>query len=301
MDAPVLTAPAGFSMIPGGTFAPLTGSTLGTAPITVTPFAMAQTPITNAQWAAVTQGLGQDRFILLNHNWQTGVTSLAGRGQTIEQTFGGPVRVGNADIGKINFDHGDVIVFGSQILLKMTDNPSAQYDSEGRVFSRVNQPVVGITYFHAAAWCLFKTLMADDGFVYDLPTDAQFEYVASNGGTQEYGTEGGRLFGPDGRKLAHIDEYRDGKGTTVDVDDPRYVQALPFGVQTTGNVWRWIRMNPAFQWPFGLRGGSWSNDASVSGHAGARNLYVPDVHYFYVGFSPVAVRALSPAEGRKGS
>lgn len=284
-----LVAPAGFSMIPGGTFTPLAGSTLGQAPITVVPFAMAKTPVTNAQLAAVTQGLGQDRFVLLEYNWKTGITNLVGRGQTVEKTVGGPVRTADADIGRINFDHGDVVIFGSQILIKMTDSPSAQYDSGGRVFSRVSQPVVGITHFHAKAWCLLKTLMANDGWCYDLPTDAQFECVASNGGTQEYGTEGGRIFGLDGRKLAHIDEYQNGRGTTVDVDDPRYVQELPFGVQTTGNVWRWIRMNLASQWLFGLRGGSWDGVAD-RGRAAYRGDRDPDRRYVNVGFSPVAVR-----------
>lgn len=266
-------------------------STLGSAPITVTDFGMARTPCTNEQWSASAQNLGRDSFVLLNHNWNTGITKLVPRGRTAEAAARGPIILSE----DFNFDVGDVMFFGSRVLLKMEDNPSAKYDEEGRIFSGAKQPVVGITYFHAKAWCLLASLKEGGRYLYDLPTDAQYEYVASNGGTKEYGTETGTLFGADGRKLAHIDEYNNCRGTTVAVDDPRYEQVLPFGVQTTGNVWRWIQMNPAFKisrdcfiGPYGLRGGSWGYN-SDGGRAACRGFNPPGGRYNNGGFSPVVV------------
>ncbi|MFH1236067.1 MAG: SUMF1/EgtB/PvdO family nonheme iron enzyme [Parcubacteria group bacterium] len=296
MTSRALTLPAGYNAIPGGKFTPLAGSSLGSAPITVPPFGIARTPLTNAQWGASAQSLGQDCFVLLNHDWNTEVTELVRHGKTPEVAARGTTVLQ----GDINFNRGDVMFFGSWILLKIEDNPSAKYDEEGRIFSGAKQPVVGITYFHAKAWCLLKSLEEGGRYLYDLPTDAQYEYVASNGGAKEYGTETGTLFGADGRKLAHIDECNNGRGATVAVDDSRYEQVLPFGVQTMGNVWRWIQMNPTFKrsgdcfiGPYGLRGGSWGRDPDY-GRATYRLCGLPDLCNYYIGFSPVVVCRDSP-------
>jgi hypothetical protein len=54
--------------------------------------------------------------------------------------------------GNINFDHGDIVINGSLILLKMMDRPSVQFDGTNRRFSTGRQPAAGgITYFHAKA------------------------------------------------------------------------------------------------------------------------------------------------------
>jgi len=285
-----MTLPLGYSTIPGGTFTPH-----GTqAPVTVAPFGMKRTPVTNAEYGALAQSLGADRFVLLDHNWESGVTQLVRRGRTAEATAGGPMSTPE----ELDFDLGDVLLFGSQILVKMVDNPSAQCDEADRLFSGATQPAVGLTYFHAKAWCLLKSLevegayRVDGAYRYDLPTDEQYKYVSSDGGTKEYGTKTGTLYDEDGRKLAHIGEC---EGTTVVVNDSRYEQDLPFGVQTTGNVWRWIQMNPALEtgnyfWgPYGLRGGSW-NVHAVLGRAAFRDDGHPADCADYVGFSPVVVR-----------
>jgi len=277
------------SILPAG-FNPITAGIFQGAEIAS--FGFKQTPVTNSEFGAV----GRNQFVLLDHDWNTGETKLKKSGKSLEEVVGGPAFVSEG----INFDQGHILVLGSTILLKMVENPSAQYDEKKRVFGGANQPAVGITYFHAKAWCLLKTLESGGEFTYDLPTDAQYEYVASDRRTKEYGTETGALF-KGKRKLAHIDKFKDGKGTTVAVDDPRYEQDLPFGVQTTGNVWRWIKFNPKFKrpndyfcGPYGLRGGSWNyytdggRAANRSGgHAGDRG--------GNVGFSPVVVRQDSPS------
>lgn len=181
------------------------------------------------------------------------------------------------------------MMLGVLRVLKMVDAPSVQYDQSGRVFSGENQPVVGVSYFHTEAWCLIQTSKSNGRFRYDLPTDTQYHYVASDRGTKEYGTETGTLFDKDGKKLAHIDEYNHGRGTTVVVDDHRYVQKLPFGVQTMGNVWRWIKFNLREVGHHGVRGGAWS-DGPDDGRAAVRYFYPPGSYDGNVGFSPVVVR-----------
>jgi formylglycine-generating enzyme required for sulfatase activity len=276
--------PAGFNAITAGIFQ---GNRIAE-------FGFKATPVTNQEFGEV----GQDRFILLDHDWNTGETTLKKSEKSAEEVVGGPAFVS----GGIHFDQGTILVLGSMIVLKMVENPSAQFDEKKRIFSGANQPAVGISYFHAKAWCLLKTLESGGEFVYDLPTDAQYKYVASERGTKEYGTETGTLY-KGKRKLAHIGEYNNEKGTTVAVDDPRYEQDLPFGVQTTGNVWRWIKFNPEFKRPkdyflgppYGLRGGSWLN-VEGDGRAAVRSHYGrPDVCLSGVGFSPVVVRQDSPS------
>jgi formylglycine-generating enzyme required for sulfatase activity len=281
--------PTGFNPVAAGQF--LAGAHNG---LHVDAFAMKATPVTNQEYGEVCL----NQFILLDHNWNTGENQLKKSGMSIKEVVGGPAFLPEG----INFDKGNIFVLGSTILLKMVENPSAQYDMKKRVFSGANQPAVGITYFHAKVWCLLKMLESGGEFVYDLPTDVQYEYVASDRGTKEYGTETGTLF-KGGRKLAHIDESSritgHPTGATVAVDDPRYEQALPFGVQTTGNIWRWIRFNPEFKRPndyfirpYGLRGGSWGS-REISGRAAFRSYNLTDVpgHRLNdIGFSPVVVR-----------
>ena len=134
------------------------------------------------------------------------------------------------------------------------------------------------------------------------------------------GTEGGKLFATDGRRLAHVEEFKNGRGTTVAVDNPKYVQRLPFGVQTTGNVWRRTLFKAAHVSPlargsalvagvekgviaigeketekpihedaYGLRGASWhafQDYALASIRLNLRPAGRSDI----IGFSPVALR-----------
>lgn len=277
-----LTLPIGFNPIAAGFF----------QGVEIASFGFKQTPVTNQEFGEV----GRNQFVLLDHNWETGETTSKKSGKSIEEVVSTPTIVPEGT----NFDQGGILVLGSMILLKMLENPSAQYDEKKRVFSGAKQPAVGITYFHAKTWCLLKTLESGGEFVYDLPTDAQYEYVASDRGTKEYGTETGTLY-KGKKKLAHIDEYKNGKGTTVAVDDMRYKQELPFGVQTTGNVWRWSRFNPKFKrsgeyfsGPYGLRGASWG-DIPGNGRASIRDASLhPNFRFVFAGFSPVVIHQDSP-------
>lgn len=293
------TFPTGYSAIPAGNFH---GKHISA-------FGFKQTPVTNAEYGDLATNRKGDRFVLLHHDWNTGNTRLVKTGQTATEVVKGPVL--NAEVLEfdkegfpfmnsvdINFDQGDIMIFGTAILVKMVDNPSAKYDKQKKVFSGANQPAVGLTYFHAKAWCLLKTLESHGKFSYNLPTDARYEYVASDRGTKEYGTETGTL-SSNGRKLAHLDEYNDDSGMTTAVDDPRYAQNLPFGVQTTGNIRRWINFNSKFRQPndffngpYGLRGGSWADEPD-NGRTVHREDERPNGRFDAVGFSPIVMRRMS--------
>lgn len=272
---PLTTLPAGYIKIPACTFTPLPGSTLGNSPVSVDAFFMARTPVTNGQYGELARSLGPRRFALLNHDFKSGATTLVNSGATAAELV--PAVSAN-DLKQTNFDRGAVLILGSQILVKMVDAPSAKYDDRRRtgrafdaprIFSAPDQPVIGVSYFHALAWCELMSLRSNGAHYFTLPTDVQYEYVASDRGTKRFGTETGRLWKNgmrSSRKLAHVDENNSGRGTTASVYYGRYTQNLPFGIQTTGNVDRWTRMNPAFRnahnallGAYGLRGGSWFN------------------------------------------
>ena len=87
------------------------------------------------------KGLGKDRYVLLEHDFEKGETKIVRKGATAEAAAAGPVYTP----GGTNFDQGDVMIMGSMILVKMVDNPSAQYDESERLFSGANQPAVGVT------------------------------------------------------------------------------------------------------------------------------------------------------------
>lgn len=277
-EAPQL--PPGYNLIPGGNFQ---GQEIA-------PFGFKRTPVTNGEWED--GALETNRYVSLEHDWQTGTTRLKGQGPTINEALQGPL----SSESSTDFDRSAVMIYGPLVLVKMVSNPSAIFDKSGRVFSDPMQPVVGVSWFHAQARNLLETLRSGGRFTYGLPDDLQYEYIASDRGTRQYGTETGTLYGVHGKKLAHIGEYNNGRGTTVAVDDPRYTQELPFDVQTTGNVWRWMAFNPKFKQPgnyfsgpYGWRGGSWLNDPG-DGRAVIRFNALPFVRYDFAGFSPVVVR-----------
>lgn len=244
---PIHSLPPGYADIPDATFK---GEL-------VHRFGFKRTRMTNGEWGAPVQSLGHDRYLLLSHHFGTGVTEF-------RQNASHPDRFlkARAALKKqtVDWDAGEVVILppanimmeSAFIVLKMVDNLSLRLDEEGRIFSREKQPVMA-SYFHFKALCLLMTRQSPEGFRYDLPTDSQLESVA--------GQEG--LFRPDGSKRFYIEEYEDGRGKTVDVDDPRSSPG-GLGVQIYGNVPTWTRYNPKFKepnepflGPYAWRGGFW--------------------------------------------
>ncbi|NTV66222.1 MAG: SUMF1/EgtB/PvdO family nonheme iron enzyme [Chlorobaculum sp.] len=127
---------------------------------------------------------------------------------------------------------------------------------ENRKFGGDDQPVVGVSWYAATAYCLWLSLLESSGketSLYRLPTEIEWEFAAagSEGRTYPWGND------PPTRRHASFDNN---EGTTTTVG--RYPKgATPTGLyDMAGNVWEWMENS------FGidkdrdaraLRGGSW--------------------------------------------
>jgi formylglycine-generating enzyme required for sulfatase activity len=169
-------------------------------------------------------------------------------------------------------------------------------------FKGPNQPVVGVTWYEAVAYCRWLTATLDDGYVYRLPTEAEWERAARGPSALEAHTltvnpstgsgcdvEGGDVGGC-ARRYPWGDEWLAGRANTKEAGLERTTPvgiypdgASPEGLlDVAGNVWEWcsawynedayrrrtgrVERNPTG--PEGgefkiLRGGSWYRDRNV--------------------------------------
>lgn len=155
-----------------------------------------------------------------------------------------------------------------------------------------NHPVIGISWYEAMAFCRWLTVRLNDGYIYTLPSEAEWEYAARGTDRRLYpwGNEA-----PDA-EWANYDGNHD--GTSAVGCFP--AGATPEGLlDMAGNVWEWTRSayrdypynpndgredsrQPAEE-RFTLRGGSWLG-RSISLRAAYRNHDTPDYHFDDVGF-----------------
>jgi formylglycine-generating enzyme required for sulfatase activity len=166
---------------------------------------------------------------------------------------------------------------------------------EDERFSGPNQPVVGVSWYEAVAYCRWLTATLDDGHRYRLPTEAEWEYAAR---------------GPEGRRYAWGGSWERGRANTGELNLERTtpVGIFPDGVtpegllDLTGNVWEWCadwydeetyarRAGSLVRNPQGpeqgsskvLRGGSWYSEPLVVRCASRRG-NLPDIHNVNHGF-----------------
>ncbi|WP_028314253.1 SUMF1/EgtB/PvdO family nonheme iron enzyme [Desulfatibacillum aliphaticivorans] len=126
---------------------------------------------------------------------------------------------------------------------------------EDRQFNCPNQPVVGVCWYEAAAFCKWLTISRNDGFLYSLPTQQQWETAAAGREKREY---------PWGK-------WQDGFCNTSETEIAKTsaVGVFPQGAtpekihDMAGNVWEWTRSRYDTREDFDgnetpvLRGGSW--------------------------------------------
>lgn len=126
---------------------------------------------------------------------------------------------------------------------------------------RPNQPVVGVSWFEARAYC--QWLQRRIGGTVRLPLAAEWEFAAT----------------PDGRKFPWGDEEPTPERANYrDVGEPTPVGVYPSGAgmfgheELAGNVWEWCEdgepeSNPAFYEMYGdvqwVKGGSWYSDGDL--------------------------------------
>jgi formylglycine-generating enzyme required for sulfatase activity len=97
-----------------------------------------------------------------------------------------------------------------------------------------SQPVVGVSWYDAMAYCRWLTATLDDGHIYRLPTEAEWERAAR-------GTQGARYPWGDDWRTDHCNSEEAGLGVTSPVGI--FPQgAAEGGIQDlVGNVWEWCQ------------------------------------------------------------
>ena len=153
-----------------------------------------------------------------------------------------------------------------------------------------NQPVVGVTWYEAVAYCRWLTDALADGHAYRLPTEAEWERAAR---------------GPEGQRYPWGDEWAKGRANTKELNLER---TTPVGIfadgasaegvlDLSGNVWEWCstlhraypydgsdgREDPGSKDLRVLRGGAYWNDRDAV-RCACRSDGVPVGRYDFYGF-----------------
>lgn len=164
-------------------------------------------------------------------------------------------------------------------------------------FSGADQPVVGVTWYEAVAFC--RWLGEREGKAYRLPSEAEWEKAARGAGDAREFPWG------DGYAPGHANTAELGLGRTTPVDAfPG--GASPFGVwDLAGNVFEWTaskwgknwqeltfpypyrdeseRNDPGGSWARVMRGGSWYNSYAEA-RCARRSRYLPGSRGSNIGF-----------------
>jgi formylglycine-generating enzyme required for sulfatase activity len=167
------------------------------------------------------------------------------------------------------------------------------WDNKTFGIARPNHPVVGIRWYEASAFCRWLTRHLNDGYVYLLPSEAEWEYAARGLTRRTYPWGHAEL---DPERASYDRTY--GFTTLAVGCFPR--GATPEGLlDLAGNVWEWTRSehrdypydpadgretgdDPAPK-SFTLRGGSW-NLHPITLRAASRNHGTPYDHIQNVGY-----------------
>jgi formylglycine-generating enzyme required for sulfatase activity len=304
--------------IPGGTY-PI-GSNEGryaneapVHPVELQAFAMAQFPVTNAEWALFMQagGYEEERW------WETEAARAWRRG---EGTAEGAKQQRRDDRKRLqsNFDsirqwlrEGRITsqqADGMEAIARMSDDAFetllAEWYPPGRqtrpaywhdnAFNNPAQPVVGVCWFEARAYCAWMS--AQTGQTFRLPTEAEWEAAARGGQRRRY-----TLWGMRRRRYAFGNNFDAARCNTFETHIRRTtpIGVFPGGktptglVDMTGNTWDWTsslytpypydaadgREAPS---PPGarrvVRGGSWGYDQGGA-RASFRDALAPDDRY----------------------
>ena len=237
-------------------------------PMPITAFALARYPVTNAQFACFIDAGGYDPTA----SWWN-------------------------EAARVWLRRDDAATKGlSDWQRRRSKDRPAWWDDARFGMARPNHPVVGVNWYEATAFCTWLTAARTynpDGFVYGLPSEAEWEYAARGSAQRAYPWSDAE---PDGEQANFNQTYY---GTTA-------VGCFPAGatpgtrlLDLAGNVWEWTRSayrpypydpkdgredgaEPA-QKRFTLRGGSWA-DVSINLRAAYRDDFTPDLHGRYVGF-----------------
>ena len=232
-------------------------------PVTIPGFAIARYPVTNAQFALF---IADDGYNPQRDWWD--------------------------DAGRAWLSRDDQNTKGLQSWQQRERKHSPefwQYPRFGEV--RPNHPVVGVSWYEASTFCRWLTQHLNDGYIYRLPSEAEWEYAARGAARRAYpwGPEE-----PDDERANFNQIYN---GTTAISSFP--TGATPEGLtDMAGNVWEWTAsvygdyaQGLASEWQspadvankrFTLRGGGWNNHPLYL-RASNRDCNAPDGRDDFVG------------------
>ncbi len=159
---------------------------------------------------------------------------------------------------------------------------TSYYDDDKR-FNKEDQPVMGVTWYAARAYCLWLSLLESEGrdsLLYRLPTEKEWEYAAGGKESRTY---------PWGKEEPSTTRanYNENEGATTPVG--RYPEgATPEGLyDMAGNVWEWTEdIHRKYAPARALRGGSWGGLPDLL-RCAARNVNHPAVRVSNFGFRVV--------------
>lgn len=222
----------------------------------VAAFALARYPVTNGQWACFMDAGGYD-----------------------------PAQPWWDDVGRVWLQRDDANTAGLEPWQRRQYKQQPEWWDDARLGrQRSNHPVVGISWYEAMAFCCWLTIYLNDGSVYTLPSELEWEYAA-RGATRRIYPWGNDH--PDAERANYAKTYT---GTTAVGCFPQ--GATPEGLyDMAGNVWEWTRSayrpypynpadgresgsNPEEKF-FTLRGGDW-NVRSIILRASFRYLNKPN-------------------------
>jgi formylglycine-generating enzyme required for sulfatase activity len=237
---------------------------INTQPLILAPFAIGRYPVTNAQYQLFIVAGGYDP----QASW-----------------WDAP--------GRDWLARDDAATEGLELWQRREDKDRPTWWNDERFgIARPNDPVVGVSWYEATAFCRWLTQHLDDGYAYRLPSEAEWEYAA-RGATRRIYPWGDAE--PDAER-ANFNKIYD--GTSAVGCFPR--GATPEGIlDLAGTVWEWTRLeyraypydpddgreegrDPAGK-SFTFRGGSWLN-LPITLRAADRLLGSPDNHYNNLGF-----------------
>ncbi|MBK9941551.1 MAG: SUMF1/EgtB/PvdO family nonheme iron enzyme [Kouleothrix sp.] len=233
-------------------------------PLALPPFAIGRYPVTNAQFAQFVAAGGYD-----------------------------PAKPWWDAAGRAWLARDDAATDGLETYQRRQykDRPEF-WDDDDVGIARPNFPVVGVNWYEARAFCCWLTQHLNDGYVYTLPSEAEWEYAARGTARRLYPWGDGE---PDGERANFDSIYN---GTTAVGCFP--LGATPEGIlDLAGNVWEWT-CSEYWDYPydpddgretgdepgdkyFTVRGGGW-DDQPILLRASFRYSFSPDYHVIDIGF-----------------
>ncbi|MCU0287967.1 MAG: SUMF1/EgtB/PvdO family nonheme iron enzyme, partial [Acidobacteria bacterium] len=207
------------------------------------------------------------KYMLTNKRYRKFIAYLEGKEKPLEeilplQEFSGKLLELSGTVKEYKDNIGqNPLEWGDKFRSRLEDD---------KKFNGDDQPVVGITWYGAHAYCFWLSCLHKQKMVYRLPSEVEWEWAAGGKERREYPWPKDK-----GEPTPKLANYGENVGATTPVG--RYPEgATPEGLMDmAGNAWEWMAnwydKDEEYR---ALRGGSWGNH-SVNLRCAARVLVNP--------------------------